>query len=430
VGQTFLSAIERRTRRSIFPDSLSCVREPEADKNVCTTYALFVIFSLLFILTLLAGCVESPRFVPVSITRADADTSPLVIPVELPFRGIPMMQLGTEQNHFIAVLDTGAAANLVSPRWIERQGLKTRSVPNLRIVDAQGKKRPAPNVARVPALAIGGAVFHDFDVMVDDSVRAMHDRTDVMLGAPLFENVLLTIDYRRQRLLLESGASLPPINGQDILPLRKTDEGHLEIQAKLLGEEAWLVLDTGHTGQGLTLSRFRLIALPWASAPVETGTIQTMLGTHALRAGRMDGDISLGRFTLHRPIVSIGFTDNDELIGADTLQHFVVTIDQKNNRIRLEPNDTANVIIFPPVRRLGFTVTNRTGTLQVTPGTFAAKAGLQSGDVLLSVNDISLERWNYHFYEYLERRGEPMTLRITRGGKPLTLTFPPTVVIP
>jgi S1-C subfamily serine protease len=88
------------------------------------------------------------------------------------------------------------------------------------------------------------------------------------------------------------------------------------------------------------------------------------------------------------------------------------------------------VIHYPPVRRLGFDIRDRRGTLKVTPDSEAQKSGLRDGDLFLSLNDVPLERFNYRYYEYLERLGEPMTLKVRREGKDLTLIFPPTVVIP
>ncbi len=401
---------------------------PITDRNVGATIGLIICL----LLALVPGCIHSPNFVPDAITRTDGvlTTQPDTIPVELPHRGIPAFLLGTSADPIIAVLDTGASANLVSPEFAQKHHLETRTVPNLRIVDALGEKRSAPHVAHIDNLSIGSLAFHDFDTMVDPSVRAMDSHVDVMLGAPLFENVLLTIDYARRRIVLEPGGSLPPVNNEDILPLRTTKDGHLEIPAKLLGEDAWLILDTGHTGDGLTLSRYRLIALPWASTPVEAGQVQTMLGRHALRAGRMDGDITLGQFILHRPIVSIGWNDNDEMIGADTLRHFIVTIDQQHNRIRFRTPSDSNVVDYPPVRRLGFNIIDNTGTIEVTPQSEAAKAGLRPGDKLVSVNNIPIEKWSYRAYEYLERQGQAMQVHIRREGKDITLNFPPTVVIP
>jgi predicted aspartyl protease len=347
---------------------------------------------------------------------------------------MPTLLLGstspTSEALSLAVIDTGATANLVSPQWAKEENLKRRQIPTLRIVDALGKKRASPNVGRIESLTIGDARLNNFDAMIDKSISAVGSRVDVLLGAPAFQNVLLTLDYRHRRMLLEPGASLPAPNGKDVLPIRRTKEGHLQIPAKILGEETWLLLDTGHTGSGLTLSRYRLIAMPWASTPVDTGTIQTMLGNRAMRAGRMDGDITIGQFTLHRPIVSIGFNDTDEFIGSDTLRHFIITIDQHNNRIRFRSAERSDVIEPPPVRRLGFDVVDANGKIEVTPGSAAAQVGLQTGDILLAMNDIPLERWNYRAYEYLESLGQPVKLLLHRGGRNETLVVPLTVVIP
>jgi S1-C subfamily serine protease len=64
------------------------------------------------------------------------------------------------------------------------------------------------------------------------------------------------------------------------------------------------------------------------------------------------------------------------------------------------------------------------------PGSEAQKSGLRDGDLFLSLNDVPFEKFNYRYYEYLERLGEPMQLKVRREGTDLTLIFPPTVVIP
>jgi hypothetical protein len=73
---------------------------------------------------------------------------------------------------------------------------------------------------------------------------------------------------------------------------------------------------------------------------------------------------------------------------------------------------------------------DRRDTIKVTSGSEAQKSGLRDGDLFLSLNDVPFEKFNYCYYEYLERLGEPMQLKVRREGKDLTLIFPPTVVIP
>jgi predicted metalloprotease with PDZ domain len=62
----------------------------------------------------------------------------------------------------------------------------------------------------------------------------------------------------------------------------------------------------------------------------------------------------------------------------------------------------------------------------VVPGSAAEAAGLAPGDVLLKVGDVETrvdEDWSVKFRDrYRGQSGSPLTLSITRGGQPLTLT--------
>jgi membrane-associated protease RseP (regulator of RpoE activity) len=219
-----------------------------------------------------------------------------------------------------------------------------------------------------------------------------------------------------------------------VLPLKTDDRGHLLLPVKLGGEDAWLIVDTGHTGQGLLLSRYRLIAMRWASTPVEGDEVKSFLGTTRSRIGRMNGDMTVGQYTVRRPIVAIAYDDDREFIGADILRNFVVTIDQKNNRIRLISPFTGAAatqpIAVPSVKRFGFDFTDTRGTVKVIPGSEAAAADLRDGDRILSMNGVPLERMTYLHQEAMEQSNAALVLRIERGGQQAVLHVPLTVVVP
>jgi predicted aspartyl protease len=372
------------------------------------------------------GCFSALQDAPVQTTVTQRVEAPIDLPSQFP--AVEVREGHEPDRPVLALIDTGAGATLVSSRFVERNHLPL-SYSSLRLSDAMGKTRDHVRVVRIDQLKIGDATLAKFDAIVDDdgSIDKFSNRLDMVLGASAFHDVLLTIDYPRRRLAIEQG-SLPEPDDQEVLPLKRSDRRHLLMPAKLLGEEAWMLVDTGYTGEGILLSRHRLLGMRWASTPIEGNTTKTLFGTTRVRIGRMDGDVTLGAFSIHRPIVGISLDGNVEMIGGDVLKNFAITIDQKNNRIRLSA-PTSQPIEVPPVRRLGFT-TNKQGMVVLEPESEANRAGLKDGDLLISINGISIAQFSRAFIDGLKSESRPLRVRVWRAGNTLDLRVPMTTLIP
>jgi hypothetical protein len=389
---------------------------------------------LLLLILWVSGCAKLPVWAP---AQSNLTGERVELTIDLPAHGmpvVPVIQPGSSAMSY-GVVDTGAGATMLTPAFAQRNHLAQRRVPDLQMRDALKKTRDAPDVAHLDALGVGNASFRNFDAVVDELpvLKGLSDQLELVLARPIFRDVLLTIDYPRRKLSIEHG-TLPEPNGRDVLPLRSDDHGHLLVPVKLAQEEAWLILDTGHTGQGLLLSRYRLIAMRWASTPVEGDEIRSFLGTTRSRIGRMNGDMTIGQYTISRPIVAIAYDDDREFLGADILRHFIVTIDQKNNRIRLASpaHDAAATqpIVVPPVRRFGFSFSDTFGHVKVISGSEAEMAGLRDGDRVLIINGVPLSRMTYLQQEAMESSGNPLILRVERQGQTMVLRVPLTTVVP
>jgi hypothetical protein len=143
------------------------------------------------------------------------------IPIALPARGIPGLVLNdgaAPEAISLAVLDTGATFSAVTPRYVEANHLET-SATSLRIHDAKGNIQNYTRIAHVNQLKLGSASLEAFDALVDElpALRELNRHFDALLAAPLFHDVLLTIDYPGQKLIVEQG-SLPEPNGKTFFP--------------------------------------------------------------------------------------------------------------------------------------------------------------------------------------------------------------------
>ncbi|CAN5338715.1 hypothetical protein BH10PSE14_BH10PSE14_38000 [soil metagenome] len=386
------------------------------------------------ILIALAGCagkppVWSPSAVGLSGGRVE-------MPVDFPSRGLPTIVLERSSNNddakvqqTLAIIDTGAAGSIVTSKYAKSHRLDVRNVGELHMQDAFNKTKLAYKVARLPELKVAGATFEKFDAVVEDfkSIGSISEKLDLVLARPVFRDVLLTIDYPKRRLIFERG-ELPPPNGRDVLQFKRDKDGALLIPAKILNEDLWLILDTGYTGEGLLLSRYRLLAMRWASTPVDGDRVSGFIGEGISKIGRMDGTASIGQYSFAGPIISVSHDDDREYLGADFLRHFVMTIDQKNDRVRLS-RATTKPIASPAVMRFGFDFVDDKGKIDVIEGSGAQKGGLRTDDRVQSINGFPIERFTYIQRDLVERNGTPITVRFQRDGREMVLRVPLTVVV-
>jgi S1-C subfamily serine protease len=166
----------------------------------------------------------------------------------------------------------------------------------------------------------------------------------------------------------------------------------------------------------------------WASTPVEGDKIQGFIAEGVSKIGRMEGNALVGQYTFARPIISVSADDDREYLGADFLRHFVMTIDQKNNRVRLA-RSTTKPIESPAVMRLGFEFVDKKGKIEVIEGSAAQQGGLRTDDVVRSINGFPIERFTYIQRDLVERTGSPFIVRFQRDGQEKVLRVPLTVIV-
>jgi predicted aspartyl protease len=334
-----------------------------------------------------AGCGSSSAARPI-----DRHASVAVAPggrVEVPIRpnraGAPLVPVrGKTSAPWEMMLDTGAPSVVVSPEIAKREGWPVRH-GEMYSVDAIGNRQDV-GLADAKMIRIGGtaATFRDFDAMVMSprSLKFGEGTGDGALGLMLFHNVLLTIDFPNNRLILEPG-NLPPPDGRDVLPMKLDAAGHAFVPIRVGTREVWAMIDTGFSS-GLAVPTAEARQFPGTSRSVTGDLVTTWHGTVRSKTARLTEPLRVGRQVFHRPVVDVGIS-NDVVLGIEYLQHFAITIDQRNGRARFTRRANGP-IEFGPLRRPGFTVDPDTNLVtDVIPNSHASRAGLRVGERVLRI---------------------------------------------
>ena len=167
------------------------------------------------------------------------------------------------------------------------------------------------------ALTVHGVTFRDFDVAADfdgpPEVSTSSNPTAPWpshgrLGGMMFRNVLLTVDYPNALLWVDHG-QLPPVDGDEVLPLVMSEHGYPLVDVHVGPTHYWAKLDTGSA----------------AALRVPAALRQQFAGAVQLQAGRN---------VLSCPTPEIG-PDQLVTIGSGALHDFAVTFDMAHGRVRL-----------------------------------------------------------------------------------------------
>jgi len=232
-------------------------------------------------------------------------------------------------------------------------------------------------------------------------------------------------------------AALPEPNGRDVLPLVEMGQ-HLGVDVEVGGHPHHAVLDT-QSSAAIDCAPEIADSLRFVSGRVPTGSAS--IGGQPpvpVFSARLDGDVRLGATTIERPIVGIvspppGFP-RELLLGARLLRHFVITLDQRNKRIRVSTPD--RVIPPPPgLRSIGLALAPAPqGGVEVAAAR-ADGAAYASG---LRVSDEVVKIAGRPAAEFLQPSALPTLVQsadvvrfeVRRNGQPMAFDVVPRVLIP
>ena len=227
------------------------------------------------------------------------------------FRGRPVVSVRVNgKGPFRFALDTGVTGTVVSKELAHELGLPDMGQA---VAGRPGAAAPARvTVTRIDKLELGEAeIFGLLAVSADVStVWTGNQIPQGVLNAASFPGLLVTLDYPKKRIELRRG-ELPAV-----------------------------ALNLG-LASGIDLPERYADLLRLASKPVAVPRTKTNTGDGEsdITVATLKGVAKLGQFTMNHP--QIRFIDDMAFgnIGCEILQRFVVTLDSKDRRIRLESRD-------------------------------------------------------------------------------------------
>jgi hypothetical protein len=362
-----------------------------------------------------AGCVLPSSRRPALPGRTTLD-SPLVI---LPTRAIGnflLIEVKWDRfgpYHFL--VDTGSSMTLVTPALARRY--PGRTVPPAAMTPVRGANGRIIELPRgsLRRLELGAAKFEDIDVLLYDCAPLsahLGVRIDGILGFPLFREVLLTLDYPGSRVILQPVREVPLVPGS-VVPF--DDARKSPLISVRLGERTIAALIDSGSDAPFSLNPVGLTP-DFVSGPTIGATVGTISGDRTQTIGRLAGTIAIGGYEFHQPIVEV--TDTLSAIGGGMLRHFSVTFDQQRDRVTFY-RDSREPIPTPPRRSAGVSF-NKTPAYWrvdgVVPGSSAASAGLQPGDLVVRINGESVAKWDLLRYDQLVATTGEITLTLLNGN--------------
>lgn len=246
-------------------------------------------------------------------------------------KNLPLVQvyLGDAGPYWFGV-DTGCAMCFVDDDVALALEMK-RKMRFGRIVTSAGTSSGRMDVARFESLRIGEAQFDSFEGLVSDLAlleRHMKHPMHGIIGMPVIEQGVWTIDYPGSALRIESAATELPADDRtlEFVWSGNTPALHINMGERQLCAE----IDTGSAnGMIISASDARKLELDL------DGSIRTrhlsLNGAFWQDLVRLDGEVTFGPVTLSDLMVHLG---RETMIGGAVLSRFVLSIDSARRRIR------------------------------------------------------------------------------------------------
>jgi hypothetical protein len=260
--------------------------------------------------------------------RVELASPEVAVPLRME-KGRPIVEVTIDgKGPFPFVLDTGAGGTVIGGDLAKELALPVAG--EVHIGDPINPHAIAAKQVRIDRLGLGGATFSG---MVATSMEnhgfQEHLAARGVLGMPVFQDLLLTIDYGRGQIRIARG-ELPAPDGKEIIAFRATHG--IRVPITLASLELDADLDSGSPA-GISLPNRYKGELPLEAPPVEVGHARTVSAEFTVYGATLKGTARIAGYRVENPSLRFNQLPVANL-GNDLLRRFVLTIDQKDRRVR------------------------------------------------------------------------------------------------
>jgi hypothetical protein len=146
------------------------------------------------------------------------------------------------QGPFRFALDTGSSVHVLNREIAQHLGLK---IIGPAVADSGNRSTPA-EVTEVSELRAGELTLTNQRIFVTPLPASYS--FDGFLGANLFEQFVVTIDFERSVVTLTAPSQFSPPHTGELVPLKLRNRLIPEIKAEVDGHAGWFKVDTGYNG--------------------------------------------------------------------------------------------------------------------------------------------------------------------------------------
>jgi hypothetical protein len=343
-----------------------------------------------------AAHLVAPKSSPHDFSIADGATQASV-PIQIFENHVYLDVMLDGKGPFHFVLDTGGA-NVIDPAVSKELGVASRGSTQ---VTGVGSASSASSFAVVKTLQVGNALATNqvFVVLpIAKSLGMAHGMPmDGVIGYELLSRFVTTFDYGNNKIVFHMPGSHAPPPNATVIPIAQYGT-QPQFACSIDDVPTTCTLDTGARGSVSLFTPFLeshpSVVPARLTAPGVNGV--GVGGPHIGRLGRLQ-TLSFGGLTL-RDLVGDYTTQSEgglampfigANVGGEVWKRFTMTLDYRQLTMTLTPNEDFDV--GDHWDRSGVYLVNNGAItiIDVRPGTAAAKAGLEKGDVITSVNGTS-----------------------------------------